>query len=74
MGTLLPCWGESAQSGKSYYYQKLLHNIIGVLNLSNGFNMVYLIDETMGGQKNSTMFCHVLCTLEINICVRMGGI
>lgn len=61
MSKLLPHLGETAQPGKIYHYQKLGHDILGILNLSTSFNMIYLTDETIVGDKTSD---HVLSCLS----------
>ncbi len=30
MGKRVPHWGQTAQPGKTYYYQKLMHHVFGI--------------------------------------------
>lgn len=60
MGKLVPTWGQSAQPGKTYYYQKLSHDIFGVVNSSLDQRYVFVKDELIGGDKNSDHVCSYL--------------
>lgn len=52
MSKLVPHWGSLPQLGSTYYLQKLLHNILGIVNHATSRATVYLFDE-MVGPKNS---------------------
>jgi len=69
MGKLVPHWGESAQPGKTYYSQKLMHHIFGVVNSSLDPDKIYVIDETAAGEKDSDLVCSFLHNYVQN-CVR----
>ena len=60
MGKLLPQWGQSPQPGKTYYYQKLLHHIFGIINSSTTTKHAYIVDETISGEKDSNLVCSFL--------------
>ena len=45
MGKLVPYWGESPQLGSTYYFQKLNHNVFGIVNHATNKAAVYLFDE-----------------------------
>ena len=45
MGKLVPYWGLSAQPGSTYYFQKLAHEVFGIVDSSTGSSTVYLFDE-----------------------------
>lgn len=47
MVKLVPHWGRLAQPGKTYYYQKIMHHIFGIVDCSNCQNHVYVVDETV---------------------------
>jgi len=57
MGKLVPHWGRSAQPGKTYYSQKILHHIFGIVNSTLGKDKFYIIDETVAGEKDSNHVC-----------------
>ena len=48
MGKLVPYWGESPQPGSTYYYQKLNHDVFGIVNHATNKSAVYLFDERIG--------------------------
>ena len=45
MGKLVPYWGESPQPGSTYYFQKLNHDVFGIVNHATNKAAVYLFDE-----------------------------
>ena len=45
MAKLTPYWGSSAQTGATYYLQKLTHDLFGIVNHATGLSTVYLFDE-----------------------------
>jgi len=57
MGKLVPHWGQTAQPGKTYYYQKILHHVFGIVNSSSGPDKMYVMDETVAGEKNTNHVC-----------------
>lgn len=57
MGKLVPHWGRSAHPGKTYYYQKIMHHLFGVVDATNKQSFVYVMDETVAGDKNSDDVC-----------------
>lgn len=60
MGKLVPHWGQTAQPGKTYYYQKIMHHVFGIVDSSNSRKYVYVVDETVGGDKDSDHVCSFL--------------
>ena len=48
MGKLVPYWGESPQPGSTYYYQKLNHDVFGIVNHATNKSAVYIFDERIG--------------------------
>ena len=48
MSKLVPYWGQSPQSGSTYYLQKLSHDIFGVVNHATNDSTVYLLDKRVG--------------------------
>jgi hypothetical protein len=48
MQKLVPYWGQSPQPGSTYYLQKLLHDIFGVVDHREGHSTIYIFDETVG--------------------------
>ena len=48
MGKLVPYWGESPQPGSTYYFQKLNHDVFGIVNHASNKAAVYLFDERIG--------------------------
>jgi len=65
MGKLKPYWGQTSQPGKTYYSQKLMHHVFGIVSSSLGPDTVYVVDETIAGETDanhvrSHLFEHVL--------------
>ncbi len=56
----VPHWGQKAQPGKTYYYEKTMHHMFGIVDSSNSRMYVYVIDETVADDKDSD---HVCCFL-----------
>ena len=48
MCKLVPYWGQSPQPGSTYYFQKLNHDIFGIVNHASNSSAVYLFDERIG--------------------------
>lgn len=61
MGTLVPHFEQSPQPGRTNYYKRLLHNIFGTVNSSNGQRYVSIVDKTGAGEKDSD---HVISNLK----------
>ena len=57
---LLPHWGRTAQPGQTYYFQKISHDIFGIVDHRTDQNSIYLFDETIG-PKNTD---HTISFLE----------
>ena len=64
MQKLVPYWGYSPQPGSTYYLQKLSHDILGIVDHSNGQTHLYIFDETVG-PKNTD---HTVSYLHHYIC------
>lgn len=60
MGKLIPHWGQTAQPGKTYFYQNISHDIFGILNASTSARPVYVKDDTVEGDKNADHVCSYL--------------
>lgn len=60
MGKLISHWGESTQHGKTYYAQKIMHHLFGIVDSSNMRNVVYVTDETVAGDKDADHMCSFL--------------
>ena len=59
MGKLVPYWGESPQPGSMYYYQKLNHDVFGiVIMLPINQLCIYLTKELI--LRTLTIHCHIL--------------
>eukprot|EP00171_Calliarthron_tuberculosum_P023193 IDg23193t1 len=67
MGKLIPHWGQSAQPGKTYYFQKILHHIFGIVDASNMQKHVYVVDETVSGDKDSDHVCSFIDDYVLSI-------
>ena len=48
MSKLVPHWGFSPQPGSTYYFQKLSHDILGIVNHSDKTSCIYIFDERTG--------------------------
>ena len=48
MQKLIPYWGLSSQPGSTYYFQKLSHDIFGIVDHRENQSMLYIFDETVG--------------------------
>ena len=48
MSKLVPHWGFSPQPGSTYYFQKLSHDILGIVNHSDKTSCIYIFDECTG--------------------------
>ena len=48
MQKLIPYWGLSPQPGSTYYFQKLSHDILGIVDHRENQSMLYIFDETVG--------------------------
>lgn len=57
MGKLIPYWGQTAQSGKTYYTQKLMHHVFGIVDSSLGNDKVNVGDGTIAGEKDVNHIC-----------------
>ena len=57
---LLPHWGHTAQPGQTYYFQKISHDIFGIVEHRTDQNSIYLFDETIGSKNND----HTISFLE----------
>lgn len=63
---LVPHWGRTAQPGQTYYFQKISHDIFGIVDHRTDQNSIYLFDETVG-PKNTD---HTISFLELSsICL-----
>lgn len=69
IGKLLPQWDETAQPENMYFYQKLSHEIMEIMNFSTGFDTVYIIDETVRKDKNSNVLPCLTHFVETHISV-----
>ena len=45
---LIPHWGHTAQQGQTYYYQKVSHDVFGVVDHKEGKSTVYIFSEEIG--------------------------
>ena len=45
---LIPHWGHTAQPGQTYYYQKVSHDVFGVIDHREGKSTVYIFSEEIG--------------------------
>ena len=52
MSKLIPYWRSSPQPGSTYYFQKLSHDVFGIVNHANDAAMIAIFDERVG-PKNS---------------------
>lgn len=57
---LVPHWGRTAQPGQTYYFQKISHDIFGIVDHRIDQNSIYLFDKTIG-PKNTD---HTISFLE----------
>lgn len=63
MSKLVPYWGLSPQPGSTYYFQKLSHDILGIINHATDQGSVYLFDERVGPKNTDhtlSYFTHYL--------------
>ena len=72
MGKLVPYWGESPQPGSTYYYQKLNHDVFGIVNHhATNKSAVYLFDERIGPKNTDhtvSYLTHYLVGLPDFVC------
>lgn len=45
---LIPSWGRTEQPGSTYYFQKVSHDIFGIVDHSQNTSAIYLFDERIG--------------------------
>jgi len=48
MSKLVPFWGQSPQHGCTYYLQKSLHDVFGIVNHATSSSLVHIFDERLG--------------------------
>lgn len=60
MGKLIPHWGQSAQPGKTYYYQKVMHHLFGIVDATNKQNYIYVMDDIVAGDTDADHVCSFL--------------
>lgn len=65
MGKGISHWWQPAKPEKRYYDQKLMHKIFRVVGSSLVKQYVYMVDEAVGGDKDSSLVCSILSTLWI---------
>lgn len=56
MSKLVPHWGFSPQPGLTYYFQKLSHDILGIVNHSDKTSCIYIFDERQAHKTPTTLF------------------
>ena len=66
MCKLVPYWGMSAQSGSTYYLQKLNHDVFDIVNHGSKTSTVYLFDERVG-PKNTDHTLSYLSDFILNL-------
>ena len=44
----MPYWGESPQPNSTYYYQKINHDVFGIVNHATNKSAVYIFNERIG--------------------------
>ena len=54
MAKLVPYWGLTAQPGSTYFFQKLSHDVFGIVNHASNSSTVYVFDERIGPKKFNT--------------------
>lgn len=45
---------------ETYYYQKILHHVFGIVDASSSKSHVYVVDETVAGEKDANHVCSFL--------------
>lgn len=69
MAKLIFYWGRTARPGITYYQQKLSNRVLGIYDLLNRNNFVYLVDETVTGEKDSDNVCsHLSSFIDYKVC------
>ena len=60
MSQLLPYWGHSAQPSSTYYLQKVLYDIYGIVDHRHDQSHLYLLNETIGAKNTDHSFLYLL--------------
>lgn len=67
MPKLVPHWGQTALLGKTYHYKKIMNLIFCIVDSSNSRQFVYLVEETVAGDKYFDQFCSFLMDYSIRM-------
>ena len=57
---LIPSWGKTEQPGSTYYLQKVLHDIFGVVDHWDDEGTLYLFDERIGPKNTDNTISFLL--------------
>lgn len=61
MSKLVPHWGYSPQPGSTYYLHQLNHNLLGIINHSDGTSAIYILMNAQDPITSTMLILDYLC-------------